>query len=314
MYNEQRYPIKVVVNRTGLTPHAIRVWERRYKAVNPLRTPTNRRLYSEADVERLSLLHSLTRIGHGISLIARLPTDELRALTTSAVLSPPVASLLPISAVSHHPVAEHIEACLSAIQELEAERLESAFMQAAVELGMPGLLEQIIVPLMQHIGELWHAGVLRMTHEHLATAVVRHFLWNMQGSFTRLPVGPQVIVTTPVGQLHDIGALLVMVTARMEGWRVMYLGASLPAEEIASAVQPETKAVALSLAYPPDDANVPRELVRLRQCLQDDIALLIGGRVARAYRDVLEIIGAIHVPVLSELRTSLSTLRAGKSL
>lgn len=310
--DEQRYPIKVAVHRTGLTPHTIRVWERRYSAVNPLRTPTNRRLYSDADVERLSLLRKLTRIGHGISRIARLPTDELRALTASDVLSLAAESSVPRGPAGLPPVSQHIEACLDAIQQLEAETLESALMQAAVELGLPRLLDQVIVPLMQHIGELWHAGVLRMTHEHLTTAVVRHFLWNMQGAFERAPAGPQLIVTTPAGQLHEIGALLVVATARMEGWRVMYLGVSLPAEEIASAVQPETKAVALSLVYPPDDANIPRELMRLRQCLQEDIPLLIGGRVAQGYRDVVETIGAVHIPALSELRTALASLRFGQ--
>jgi DNA-binding transcriptional MerR regulator/methylmalonyl-CoA mutase cobalamin-binding subunit len=309
--DEPRYPIKVVVHRTGLTPHAIRVWERRYGAVTPLRTPTNRRLYSEADIERLGLLRQLTRIGHGISRIARVATDELRALSAADTT---LAAASPVSggAASPLPVFQHLEACLDAIQQLAAERLESVLLQASVALGRHGVLEQIIVPLMQHVGELWHAGVLRMTHEHLATAVVRHFLLNMQGAFDGSSTGPQVLVTTPAGQLHEIGALLVVATARMEGWRVMYLGTSLPAEEIASAVQPETKAVALSLVYPPDDANIPRELWRLRQCLQDNIPVLIGGRVAPVYRDVVEAIGAVHIPALSELRTALASLRSGQ--
>ena len=199
MNNEHRYPIKVVVHRTGLTPHAIRVWERRYGAVTPLRTPTNRRLYSEADIERLSLLYKLTRIGHGISRIAPLATDELRALAVADEVSRAAEPSVPVSLPRHAPASDHIEACLAAIQELEAERLESALMQAAVELGLPELLEQVIVPLMQRVGELWHAGVLRMAHEHLATAVVRHFLWNTPGAFERAPSGPQVIVTTPTG-------------------------------------------------------------------------------------------------------------------
>ena len=61
MENEKKYAMKVVTRRTGLTSHAIRVWEKRYNAVEPERTDTNRRLYSEADIERLIDLHRATQ-------------------------------------------------------------------------------------------------------------------------------------------------------------------------------------------------------------------------------------------------------------
>ena len=48
---EHDHPIQVVVRRTGLSPHVIRVWEKRYDAVVPTRTPTNRRRYSDADAD-----------------------------------------------------------------------------------------------------------------------------------------------------------------------------------------------------------------------------------------------------------------------
>ena len=84
----QGYPIKVAVRRTGLTSHAIRVWEKRYSAVTPVRTPTNRRLYSEADIERLHLLRRATLAGHSIGQIAGLPIDDLRALVAREEAAP----------------------------------------------------------------------------------------------------------------------------------------------------------------------------------------------------------------------------------
>ncbi|NIS60351.1 MAG: MerR family transcriptional regulator, partial [Proteobacteria bacterium] len=50
------HPIRFVARQTGLTPHVIRAWERRYNAIVPGRSPTNRRLYSEGNIERLGLL------------------------------------------------------------------------------------------------------------------------------------------------------------------------------------------------------------------------------------------------------------------
>ena len=89
MNHEQGHPIRVVARRTGLTSHVIRVWEKRYGAVSPLRTPTNRRLYSDRDVERLQLLHRAILAGHSIGQIAQLPNERLRALVAADEMSAP---------------------------------------------------------------------------------------------------------------------------------------------------------------------------------------------------------------------------------
>ncbi|MGZ4975468.1 MAG: MerR family transcriptional regulator, partial [Limisphaerales bacterium] len=80
--SEAAHAIKLVSLRTGLTAHVIRVWEKRYNAVRPRRTATNRRLYSTDDIERLTLLHEATRAGHSISTIASLSTAELRKISS----------------------------------------------------------------------------------------------------------------------------------------------------------------------------------------------------------------------------------------
>ena len=57
-------PLRVVARRAGLSADVLRAWERRYKAVVPVRTDTGRRMYSADDVERLVLLRRLTLAGH----------------------------------------------------------------------------------------------------------------------------------------------------------------------------------------------------------------------------------------------------------
>ena len=74
------HPIRVVAKRTGLSPHVIRAWEKRYEAVRPTRTPTGRRVYSNEDLERLMLLRQATLLGRSIGQIAKVPTEELRAI------------------------------------------------------------------------------------------------------------------------------------------------------------------------------------------------------------------------------------------
>lgn len=307
------YPIKVVVRRTGLTPHVIRMWEKRYQAVIPERTPTNRRLYSDDDIMRLALLRQATLVGHSIGQIAQLPAPALRTLVAAdrnvAAVPPPAAAVFTLSAPT-----SHLDLCLAAAQQLDAGALEAAFMQAAVALGQTVLLEQIIIPFIYRVGEAWRDGSLRIMHEHLVSMVTRTFLESMRSAFKVPASAPSLVVTTPAGQMHEFGALLAAATAAAEGWRVIYLGGNLPAEEIAGALQhTQANVLGLSIVYPPDDPHLSQELFKLRRALPDEAVLLVGGRAAPGYQDTLHAIAATHLHDLAALRLHLETLRAPHS-
>ena len=113
--------------------------------------------------------------------------------------------------------------------------LEAALLHARVALSHTAFIETLIMPLMQNIGELWREGTLRIMHEHLASAIVRSLLGSLVTTAGAPPTAPYLIVTTPAGQLHEIGALIIASVASTEGWRVTYLGPNLPAEDMAAA-------------------------------------------------------------------------------
>ncbi len=311
---DQGHPIKVVVRRTGLSPHVIRVWEKRYQAVEPMRTDTNRRRYSDEDIERLLLLQRATHTGRSIGQIAHLPTDRLRDLVhEDEAASQPLASLAPAVDASGGPegTPSYIDDCLTAIRQLDGSELERILMQARVDLSQPIFIERLAVPLMETIGELWREGSLRIMHEHLASSVMRTIFGGLTASMHMSAVAPKIVVTTPVGQWHEIGALIVASIAESEGWQVVYLGVNLPAEEIAAAAQQcHAKVVALSMVHPADDPHVADELLKLRRYLQRDVEILAGGRGSHGYNAVLETIGAAQVPDLVGLRNYLETLRS----
>src|SRR4051794_32783934 len=75
-----RHPIAVVAERTGLSQDVLRVWERRYGAVHPVRSPSGQRLYRDADVERLRLLNAATQAGRSIRHVAALSTEAISQL------------------------------------------------------------------------------------------------------------------------------------------------------------------------------------------------------------------------------------------
>ena len=305
--NEAQYPIQLVARLTGLSAHVIRIWEQRYRAVEPHRTPTNRRLYSQRDIDRLNLLRDVTHGGHSIGQIAQLPTDKLGKLvaSSSGFPAPAARSLAPAPRTG-----SFLDECVAAIKSLDAHALDDALKRGATALGAFGLLQRVVAPLEQTLGDLWRDGTFTAAHEHFASAALRVFLGNSAKPFGALDHAPVLVVATPAGQVHELGALLVGAASANLGWQVTYLGASLPAAEIAGAAQQRrARAVALSLVYPGDDPGLAGELARLRESLPAEVKLLAGGRAMPAYRDALEKIGALPIETLAQLGTTLDNLR-----
>ncbi|MBM3822921.1 MAG: cobalamin B12-binding domain-containing protein [Verrucomicrobia bacterium] len=295
--SEAHHAIKAVALRTGLTAHVIRIWEKRYQAVKPERTGTNRRLYSEEQIERLSLLRDVTRAGHHIGPVAGLPTEKLRTLAAEAETEEGRIRQATSGAEGKTSI---LKDCIAAVENLDSRALEGALKRGALELGAQGLLQRVIAPLAQTIGELWRDGTITAAHEHFASAVIRIFLGHAARPFAGLEIAPALVVATPAGQLHELGALIVSAAAANLGWYVTYLGASLPAAEIAGAArQNQARAVALSLVYPEDDPRLEGEMMRLRECLPMEVPILVGGRAMPAYREALDKIGALQIKDLA---------------
>jgi hypothetical protein len=122
------------------------------------------------------------------------------------------------------------------------------------------------------------------------------------------------VVATPVGQTHEIGALLMAAAGATGGWRVVYVGSGLTAEDIAeSAEATRAAAVALSLGAASGDRVVGGELRRLRTLLPADVALLVEGPGVEAYATVLRAIGATVVRDVPGLLACLRSLRAERT-
>jgi len=313
-----RHPIGVVARRTGLKQDLIRAWERRYGAVEPGRSETQRRFYSDDDIERLLLLRRVVSGGRAISQVAGLANEELQAL----IEADPASQDSPATAAGDEAgraqgpdnldeVAEDfLNRCLAAAQSLDMTEMERVLERASVLFSRTHLIERVLSPLMTRIGQLWHQGTLRPIHEHMASTVVRTFLGGMKGAYHPEDSAPHLVVTTPARQRHELGALLAAATAAGEGWQVTYLGPDLPPEEIAAAaLQTKARAVALSITYPPDDPQLGDDLRRLRRLLDPKTALVVGGRACPAYAPVLEEVGAFLAEDLGALRRGINKLR-----
>jgi len=290
--NKKDYPIGYVALATGLSSHVIRVWEKRYGAVTPERTKKNRRLYSQKDIDHLKLLKNARSRGQRIATAVKLDEKILyRMGRDENQPTDPVESKAE-DLKSFAGSSELLEACLVAVQRIDASALSRGLRRAAAHLSRPSLLSGVITPLMQKVGDGWADGSFRIMHEHFASNVVKGFLWEMIRSVPNNEQAPRMVVTTPAGQLCEIGAMTTAVAAADCGWNALYFGPNLPAEEIAAAVLHEQAgAVALSISCPTRVDLLEHELAALRQSLGDGVPVFVGGRAAATYQPAISTAG-----------------------
>jgi DNA-binding transcriptional MerR regulator/methylmalonyl-CoA mutase cobalamin-binding subunit len=267
---EPIHPIGVVAERTGLSPDVLRVWERRYRVVEPGLGVGGHRLYTEADVARLRLLARATNAGRSISHVARLGEEELRQLVEGDEQARRVRD-------ETSPGPEHVDAAWRAIEAMDGAGLEQALRRSLALLGAMPFLEQVVVPVFRRVGDAWHEGRLTVAQEHAATAVALRVVGSMRTPGGRASA-PCLVVATPEGDHHELGAMLVAAAAELAEWRVVYLGANVPvAELVRTAVSFAARAVALSMTYVGPSGARADVLCALREQLPARIALVAGG-------------------------------------
>lgn len=309
MKPKAHYPIKAISMASGLSQHVIRIWEKRYKAVMPTRTSGNRRVYSEDDLQKLMLLKKVTEQGHSIGQIARFSVEELKKLTSESSRFLKTSGDL-FMATQQELIHHYIALLLEAVEEIDANKLETILKQASMNISRSTLMEEVIVPFLVRIGEMWRRGKFKILHERLASAVVVNFLGNFRGLLTEGDNAKDIVVATPLKHHHEIGALIVAVTAASEGWHVTYLGTNVPADDLAEVVfHNHSKAIALSLVWPKDDPQVHQELRKLKKKIPPTTALFVGGSGAESYVETLDVIDAVYLNNMVNFRHYLQTFK-----
>ncbi|HYG69986.1 MAG TPA: MerR family transcriptional regulator [Anaeromyxobacteraceae bacterium] len=266
-----RYPIRAVSKLTGIPVETLRAWERRYGVVEPARD-TRGRLYSEADVERLRLLRRAVDAGHAIGRVAPLSTGELRALSTDRLEAP------------LHPSGVALAALEEAISRFDPAALRRELSRLAAVVPIRALCREVLLPLLNRIGDAWAAGALDIAREHLVSAEIRSLL----GALARLHDGRDgagaIVFATPAGELHELGTLAAAVIAADAGLGGLFLGANLPAAEVVSAAA-RVRAPVVVLGWTggrPDRGPDPQATIaEIARDLSRHVELWVGGHGAR---------------------------------
>jgi DNA-binding transcriptional MerR regulator len=219
-----KYSIKDLEKLTGIKAHTIRIWEKRYNIVCPLRTTTNIRFYSDSDLKRLLNVSILNRNGFKISNIVRLSKDEINH------------SVMEASAKFVNWESQ-IENLIIAMIDLDENKFEKSISNSIMKLGFDEAVSSIIYPFLEKVGLLWQIGTINPAHEHFISNLIRQKLIiaiDAENKSLR-PNSKTFILFLPQGELHELSLLFYSFLIKKRGHRVIYLGQNLPVEDLQQA-------------------------------------------------------------------------------
>ncbi|MDX2193181.1 MAG: MerR family transcriptional regulator [Gemmatimonadales bacterium] len=263
------YEIHEVAKLTGLSAARLRAWERRYAVVRPERQPNGYRAYSAEQVALLRAFAKLVAAGERIGDLARQPVDVVIGRAEGRALDG-----------SPH------GALLEAVKSFDRDRLESLVAQQLSLRGLAEFAQSVVLPLAQAVGDLWALGKIPIAAEHLASEVVLHALKG--GLRMSRSSGPLCVAACLPGERHEWGFLCALAVVSEQGWRVHYLGADLPVDDVVEAAWTlSPAAVALSSSDPAITGEHLSALAALPGRLPPDTMAVMGGAGAEAHADAL---------------------------
>ena len=268
------YSIKAVSQATGLSIETLRAWERRYGIVEPLRDGNGRRSYRPEDVIRLRRLREATERGHPISKLSRLSDEELHKLLEEPELKGAK------NAASQSFGAQLMQAAES----YRPDDCDQLLAMALALLPISEVVNEVLTPVLNEVGERWHAGTFSIAQERLVTSVVRKQVASVLDTYNRIATGPVMVLTTVSNERHELGILMCALIAASRGLRCQYLGPDLPAGDIATVAERIGAAVVtLSFVGNEDLAHSLRELNAVAAALPAGVELWVGGAGVRQF-------------------------------
>ncbi|WP_163990091.1 MerR family transcriptional regulator [Pyxidicoccus caerfyrddinensis] len=283
---ERTYRIHIAAELSGVRVELIRAWERRYGVLNPQRTPSGYRVYTDRDVALLRRLKKLTDEGVAISEAAKL-LPQLRAELGAE--SPAVTSSGQGTSVN-----AWLEAALAAADAYDQARVSAVVDEVLAALPPLRAFDDVLAPLQREVGERWHAGQLSVAQEHLVTQVVRARVVSLLHAAPNSGRKHAVLACFP-DEEHELGLLGVALRLRHSGVRVTLLGQRMPAVDLGRAVaELRPDFVGLSAVNNKGAAVFQDTLSRLVEALPPGVPLWLGGPAAQAWPEVSLRLG-VHV-------------------
>ena len=263
------YSIKDLEKLSGIKAHTIRIWEQRYRLIEPQRTDTNIRFYSDDDLVKLMNISVLNQNGYKISKISQLNDSQISEVMLQ--LNNEIPSL-----------STQTESLVMAMIEVDERHFNHVFDKSVENLGFENTIEQLLFPFLERIGVLWLAGTINPAQEHFITSLIRQKLIaaiDYEGVKTE-GTHPRILFYLPEGEFHEIGLLYYNYLARKAEFEVVYLGSSVPFRDIIriDEIRP-AQIIFTSFVTSPGIGVLSEKLKKLKKVFPEKAVLVSGWQV-----------------------------------
>ncbi len=270
------YTIKDLERLSGVKAHTIRIWEKRYGIITPNRTDTNIRSYDDQDLRSILNIAILRDNGYKISEIANLNNKELSEHVLSFSTNP-----------RHY--STQINNLILAMIELDDRKFDKIITNSTVRLGFEETVLHVVYPFLEKIGILWQIGSINAAQEHFVTNLMRQKLLvaldgQMSGSHSE---SKRFLLFLPETEYHELGLLFFAYVVRKNGHKIIYLGQSVPMEdvlEVSKLKAPDY--IITSVTAPLEQINLDEFIQKLSTSFKDQ-TIFIAGLQARNYNKTL---------------------------
>jgi DNA-binding transcriptional MerR regulator/methanogenic corrinoid protein MtbC1 len=209
-----RWRIKEFADIVGVPEATLRAWERRYALLQPERTSGNFRLYTRADERRIRSMQAHMARGMAPAQAASIALSESEV----QVVRPARPAVL-------------VEALILAAEVFDATRFD-ALLDTAFAFGQLTAIRDVVLPTLVEIGTRWERAAMSVCHEHFASHIIERRLLGLAKGW-EAGRGPLALLACPSGERHTLGLVCFGLLLADRGWRIAYLGADTPVEQIA---------------------------------------------------------------------------------
>jgi len=268
MSTDTKLGIGALARATGIHTNTIRTWERRYGVPRAERTAGGQRCYTQETVVHLALVKKALDLGHRPATALAMDVDVLRELLDTTG-GRPVAP----DSVS----GTQVNTWIQATTQLNTDALDRLLEQGLAEQGILPFLEELVAPYVVALGQAWADGELTIYHEHFGSARLVSFLSGHWHRLSQQALGPTAVMACLPGERHAVGLHMASWVMARRGWRVVFLGADCPVDDILkAAAQTKAKVIGISMSAVAD-VELGRSHVQSLLDSGQTASVLLGG-------------------------------------
>ena len=218
---KQDFTIKDLENISGIKAHTIRIWEKRYALLEPRRTNTNIRLYSNNDLQKLLNIVLLNNNNFKISNIAKMSDHEFIKASREVVFK---------TAIDDRAINRFK---LSMFQ-FDKILFNSTYDDLLQKKTFIEVFKDVFIPFLNHIGLLWQTDTLIPAHENFISNLIAQKI-QLQTEKLQLGISKSsktYVLFLPENEIHELGLLYLNYELILRGNFTIYLGQSLPLDNL----------------------------------------------------------------------------------